>query len=311
MNKLNISVIIPTFNASGFIERQLTSLKNQTIKEIEIIVVDSSSRDNTKGLAKTLGAEVIVIPKEAFDHGKTRTLGGKKAKGEIIIYLTQDALPADENAIENLMKPFYEDEKVGAVFGRQIPNLDSTPFGAHLRLFNYPEKSYIRKMEDKDKFGIKTAFLSNSFAGYKRKVLEEFGWFKENLIFGEDTYTGAKLLQAGYKIAYVADAMVYHSHNQSVSQEFKRYFDIGVFHKRESWILDAFGKPSGEGLKYLVSETKYLKKNRKLHLIPESIIRNALKFIAYQMGHNYNKLPGFIVKRLSRYEDWWDRRENR
>jgi len=306
--KPKVSVIIPTFNASGFIERQLTSLQNQTIKNVEIIVIDSSSQDGTQENAKALGAEVEIIPREAFDHGATRTRGGEKAQGEILVYLTQDALPADENAIENLIKPLYEDEKVGASFGRQRPFPDATPFGAHLRLFNYPDKSYIRRLEDKKNYGIKTAFLSNSFAGYRRNALDEIGWFEENLIFGEDTHAGAKLLQAGYQIAYAADAVVFHSHNHTVFREFKRYFDVGVFHRREHWILDTFGKPSGEGLKYLVSEMKYLSKNKKLLSIPKSMMRNMLKYIAYNLGYNYNGLPRFIVKRLSLNKDWWNRK---
>lgn len=301
-------MIIPTFNAAGFIEKQLGLLKNQTIKDIEIIVVDSSSEDRTKEIAETLGAEVVIIPKEDFDHGATRTLGGRKAKGDILVYLTQDALPVNENSIENLVNPFYEDDKVGATFGRQIPNPDATPFSAHLRLFNYPENSHIRKLEDKDKYGIKTAFLSNSFAGYRRKVLEEIGWFKENLIFGEDTHAGAKLLQAGYKIAYVADAVVSHSHNHSIFQDFKRYFDIGVFHSKEKWILDTFGKPRREGVKYLVSEIEFLTQNKRVHLIPESMVRIVFKGIAYNLGRNYNILPKCLVKRLSMNKNWWGRR---
>lgn len=310
MNKeeQNVSVIIPTFNASRFIEKQLACLMNQTIKDLEIIVIDSSHQDNTVEIAKALGAEVIVIPKEAFNHGATRTLGCKKAGGNILIYLTQDALPVDENAIEKLVRPFSEEEKVGAAFGRQIPYPDAAPFGAHLRLFNYPEESYIRRLKDKEKYGLKTVFLSNAFAGYRRKALEEIGWFKENLIFGEDTYAGAKLLLAGYRIAYVADAVVSHSHNYTAFEGFKRYFDVGVFHSMESWILDTFGKASGEGLRYLVSEMKYLVKNRKFHSIPQSVVRNTLKYIAYNLGYNYNILPKVIVKRLSMHKDWWNRR---
>ena len=78
-----------------------------------------------------------------------------------------------------------------------------------------------------------------------------FGWFAEHLISTEDTYAGARMLLAGYTLAYVSDAMVYHSHNYTVFQEFKRYFDIGVFHKKERWILEAFGNAEGTGLRHL------------------------------------------------------------
>lgn len=302
-----MSIIVPTFNASGLIEKLLAVLKNQTVKPLEIIIIDSSSQDNTAEVAKSLGAEVVVIPKQAFDHGATRTLGCMRASGDIVVYLTQDALPANEKALENLVKPFYENEKVAISFGRQVPCPDSTPVAAHLRLFNYPAESYTRGLEDKDKFGIKTVFLSNSFAAYKKKALEEIGFFKEKLIFGEDTYTGAKLLLAGYRIAYAADARVYHSHNYKLSQEFKRYFDVGVFHTTESWIVKTFGKPSGEGFKYVNSEIRYLFKNGKSHWIPRSVFTNFLKYTAYRLGLRYSLLPEPLARKLSMNKGWWDR----
>jgi rhamnosyltransferase len=301
-----VSIIVPTLNASGSIEKLLVVLNKQTVKPLEVIVIDSSSQDNTAEIAKSLGAEVVVIPKQEFDHGATRNLGCKRARGEIVVYLTQDALPTSEKAIENLLKPFHENEKVAVSFGRQVPFSDATPVAAHLRLFNYPAESYIRGLKDKEKFGIKTVFLSNSFAAYRKKALEEIDFFKENLIFGEDTYAGAKLLLADYRIAYAADAAVYHSHNYKLSQEFKRYFDIGVFHKTESWIVKTFGKPSGEGFKYVFSEIKYLFRNKKSHWFPRSMLTIMLKYTAYRLGCRYVLLPKPLTWKLSMNKNWWD-----
>jgi rhamnosyltransferase len=78
------------------------------------------------------------------------------------------------------------------------------------------------------------------------------------VIFGEDTVTAGKLLQAGYKVAYVADAPVYHSHSYTAIQEFRRYFDIGVLHIREAWLQEIFGKAGGEGIRFVLSELRYL-----------------------------------------------------
>lgn len=305
----NVSVIIPTFNASALIERQLTALKEQTVKPVEVVVIDSSSEDNTAELARALGAEVIVIPKERFDHGGTRTLGCRRAKGDILVYLTQDALPRHRETIERVARPFLENGKVAASFGRQIPYSDAAPFGAHLRLFNYPGESHTRDLKDKDRLGIKTAFLSNSFAGYRKKALQEIGGFKDALILGEDTCTGAKLLLAGYRIAYVAEAEVLHSHNYKMFQEFRRYFDVGVFHRSESWILERFGKPSAEGLRYVLSEMKYLVKNGRLRSIPRSVLANALKYTAYNLGYNHKLLPRSLAQKLSMNRDWWNRKK--
>ena len=77
---------------------------------------------------------------------------------------------------------------------------------------------------------------------------------------------------SGYTLAYVGEAKVYHSHSYTVWEEFKRYFDIGVFHQRENWILNSFGKAEGEGAKYVKSELKFLLKNNAWYLVPEWFI---------------------------------------
>jgi len=280
------------------------ALRSQTASS-EIIVVDSSSSDRTVEIAKSFGARVLVVRTEDFDHGGTRTLAGKAAKGDILVYMTQDVTLFDKHSIENIARPF-EDQEIAASFGRQLPYPDTTAFGAHLRLFNYPETPYIRTLSDRKKYGIKTPFLSNSFAAYRRSALDEILWFKEKLILGEDTYAGAKLLLAGYNIAYVPDAMVYHSHNYTVFQEFRRYFDIGVFHKSEQWIIEKFGKAEGEGGRYLQSAFAFLRKNRKYSLLPEFVVRNVLKYIGYTLGQHYDKLPDSMIHKLSMHANYRD-----
>ncbi|MBI5639765.1 MAG: glycosyltransferase family 2 protein [Nitrospirae bacterium] len=300
-----ISIIIPTLNAEEPLSRLLTALRSQTVRG-EILVVDSSSTDRTAAIAESCGARTMTIRREDFDHGGSRTAALRETTGEIIIYLTQDVLPFNERAVENLLSVF-SDSKVGAAFGRQLPYPGASAFGAHLRLFNYPETSCIRELGDRGRYGIKTPFLSNSFAAYRRLALEEVGGFRERLISGEDTYAGARLLLAGYRIAYVADAAVYHSHNYSVFREFRRYFDIGVFHASESWILDEFGSAGGEGLRYIRSELAYLLEKGKYLLLPEFVIRNCLKYAGYHLGRRYEKIPAAMVRRLSMHSGWWDR----
>ena len=283
------------------------ALRNQSIKPDEVIIVDSSSDDATVERAKTFGAVVLNVPKSEFDHGRTRTLAGKMAKGDYLIYITQDVLFANDNALENLIKPFFIDERIGAAYGRQLPHEDASPFAAHLRIFNYPSVSSLKTYEDRFRYGIKAVSLSNSFAAYRKVALDKIGWFKEKIIMGEDTCAGAKLLSAGYAVAYVAEAQVHHSHNYSCVQEFKRYFDIGVFHRNEDWIITDFGGVSGEGGRYVLSELSYLMKIRKHFYIPQSIIRNGFKLIGYQMGKHYDALPLSLTRKCSMHENWWYR----
>lgn len=305
-----ISIIIPTYNAQNYLVKLLNSIKIQSIKESELIIIDSSSKDDTVKIANEYTNNVVIIPQNEFDHGGTRAKAAQLATGDILIFLTQDALPYDENTIENILKVF-KDEKIGAAYGRQLSYKDTNLFGKHLREFNYPDTTIIKKKSDIKKFGVKTAQLSNSFAAYRKSVLEEVGIFKDNLILGEDVYTGAKMILAGYSLAYVSEAKVYHSHSYSVWQEFKRYFDIGVFHKTEEWILKEFGKAEGEGIKYIKSEINYLLKNSAWFLLPEFLIRNGMKYIGYKLGQKYEILPQWMVKIFSMHYRWWDKQKRK
>lgn len=301
-----ISVIIPIYNPDSTLEELLYSLRNQTIKKIEIILIDSSVREERqKEIATFFNVEKYLrIRQEDFDHGGTRNKGLLVAEGDILVYMTQDAVPFDSTSIEKLVSPIVSDSTVGAAYGRQLPRKGANPIEAHARLFNYPAMSALKKLSDKSTLGIKTAFISNSFAAYRKEALAGIGGFPSNVIIGEDMYAAAKMLLKGWKIAYCADAMVYHSHNYSIWQEFKRYFDIGVFHGRENWIIETFGKAEGEGLRFVLSEFRYLLREKPA-LIPSAIIRNLMKLIGYKLGYKEEMLPLWIKRRLSMNEKFW------
>lgn len=302
--KYKISIIIPTYNAQNYISKLLNAIKKQSIKEYELVIMDSDSSDATVDIVKKYTNNIIVISPNEFDHGGTRAKAADMATGELLLFLTQDALPADEYTLENIIKVF-DDVNVGAAFGRQLSYEDTNLFGKHLRKFNYLEQTIVKTKDDIRIYGIKTAQLSNSFAAYRKSVLMEIENFKDGLILGEDIYAGAKIILSGYSLAYVAEAKVYHSHSYTVWQDFKRYFDIGVFHKCESWILNKFGKVEGEGMKYIKSEVKYLISHRAFYLFPEFIIRNGMKYAGYKLGQKYEKLPMWMIKKMSMHYRWW------
>ena len=282
----------------------LDSITMQSIKDYELIIIDSSSKDATVEIAKKYTDNIVVIPQNKFNHGGTRAKAAQMAQGDILVYLTQDVLLFDEFSLENIIR-IFEDEKVGAAYGRQLSYDDTNLFGKHLREFNYPDKTAIRAKEDIKIYGIKTAQLSNSFAAYRKDVLLKIGNFNNDLILGEDVYVGAKMILAGYKLVYTKDAKVYHSHSYTVLEEFKRYFDIGVFHTCEAWILQEFGKAEGEGLKYIKSEVNYLAKNGAWYLVPEFFVRNSMKYLGYKLGQKYEKLPMWMIKKMSMHHRWW------
>jgi len=302
---MKISLIVPTYNAEPYLHNLLKKLQEQTVS-FELLIIDSSSTDKTVEVAKQYTKHVVSIPTAEFDHGGTRTKAAKIASGDVIVFLTQDALPCDIDTIAKILKVF-DDSQIGAVYGRQIPYENTNLFGKHLRMFNYGNTSYIRTFYDREKYGIKTAFLSDSFAAYRKGALQKIDYFKNGLIVGEDSYAGAKMLMAGYSLAYSAEAKVYHSHSYTIIEEFRRYFDIGVFHQNEYWILETFGKIEGEGGRYVKSEFRYLLQQHGYFQIPVFFIRNGMKYLGYKLGYHYQRLPSFLIRRLSMHKLWWEK----
>jgi len=295
---LKMVLVIPTLNAAFSWPRWLEALQTQTLKPDFLLVIDSASTDQTPQLAAQAGFMVHSIRREDFNHGTTRQLGVTLVpEAELLLYMTQDAILANPQALEKLVAAFANPE-VGVAYGRQLPHTDAQPIGRHARLFNYPAHSEVRSKSDIPTRGFKTAFSSDSFACYRRTALEQVGGFPDKTIFGEDSLVAAKMLLAGWKVAYVAEAQVYHSHDYSLAQEFRRYFDVGVFHARTSWLLRAFGGAEGEGLKFLRSEMVYLW-NHAPGLIPSALLRTLLKYLAYRLGRLEAHLPVNLKLKLT------------
>ncbi len=301
---MRIACIIPTYNGRSDLARLLDSLEGQTAR-FDTFIVDSSSKDGTLELARDRVGNVTVIPSVEFNHGGTRQLIIDRNPGyDVYIYLTQDACLANQEAVQRIVEPF-SDPEVGAVCGRQLPHLDATPLAEHARLFNYPEGVQIKAMADVPSLGIKAAFMSNSFSAYRGTALKVVGGFPLHVIFAEDMYATAKMLLSGWKVAYAGNAQCRHSHNYSMVEEFRRYFDMGVFHAREPWIRDNFGGAGGEGMRYVKSELSFLGLKR-LHLWPGAIVRNAVKLVGYKLGQQDARLPIGWKRRLGMYRRYWD-----
>ncbi len=302
-----ISVIIPTFNGEKTLDELFATLHRQTLKPLEILVADSSSSDMTVDICKRNGAKVWSISQKDFDHGGTRSFLAEKASGDIVVFFTQDATPVTRDALSLLVKPLLENETCACSYGRQLPRHDAHWNASYLRKFNYPDTSSVTTFSDRDRVGLKTIFTSNSFAAYNRDLLLEVGCFKNGLIFGEDTCTVGRLLEAGYANAYVSDAAVYHSHNYSMAEEFCRSFDIGVLHSSEKWLLNTFGKAEGIGFKYVKSAILHLTGDRRYILILSFIARTGVKLLGYKLGRIHEKLPLSLRPVLSMHVGWWQK----
>lgn len=302
-----LSVIIPTCNAAPWLGEQLALLSRQTLLPDEILVVDSASTDGTQDIARNAPqVELIPIARQSFDHGGTRSMAARHSRGDVLVFLTQDALPANEHCLSLLTKPLRENTQIAVTYGRQLPHRDATPFATHLRLFNYPaldEKP--RCFADRQQMGLRTIFSSNSCAAYRRDALAAAGYFPEQLLLGEDTYTVAKILELGYCVQYCHEAQVFHSHNYTIKDEVRRYFDIGAFHADASELLATYGGAGGTGRRFVFSELRYLSSRRLYQLLPLSLLRSAMKLIAYKMGRKACYLPKALARRLSMRPGWW------
>ncbi len=299
------ALLIPTLNAGKAWPALLESIEAQTLQPLRKIIIDSGSKDETVSLAVSAGFEVITISKSEFNHGTARqALVNVSTDADICIFLTQDAILASPDSLAKLVEAF-DDPQVGLAYGRQLPHSGARPLEAHARLFNYHTRHEVRSFNDKDKLGFKVFFCSNSFAAYRKAALNEVGGFPSDSIMGEDAIVSAKLLLAGYKVAYVADALVHHSHSYTYKEEFKRYFDTRVFHEQNKWLIDKYGRPTGEGLKFLKSEISYMARKH-----PQSLFRVAgstlAKWLGYSSGRYYKKVPKNLLKKLSMHSSYWE-----
>lgn len=299
-----VSVIIPTYNAASLLPLLLERLREQTLAH-ELIIIDSESSDTTQEIANSTGAKLISINKSDFNHGSTRNLGLKIAQSEIIIYLTQDALPASNSTLEQLVTMLRSSENIAMAYGRQLPYPETGVFGRFARLINYPDRSLIKTKEMIPEMGIKTCSCSNSFAAYRRDALLAVGEFPSDTILGEDVSVGARFILQGKAIAYSAQAEVFHSHDYTLVEEFKRYFDIGVFHQQQHKVLSEFSQAESEGIKYVLQEWQYLRQNGYSRLIPVQLLRTIVKYIGYKLGSWQDRLPVSFKRKLSMHSSFW------
>ncbi len=278
---ISISVIIPTLNAEKTIGEIIDALREQSLCPEELIVIDSGSKDHTLEIIKSKGIEPISIKKEDFHHGRTRNLGASLAKGEVLVFMTQDALPYDRYLIENLLKPLRNTSAV-ASFARQLPKEDASPIERFLRRFNYPPERILKHQGLVQQLGIKTYFFSNVCSAVVTDVFKEVGGFPENVPLNEDMLLAYRLLKKGYKVSYEPDAKVYHSHNLSPYRQFMRYYRIG-----QSLGITGIYKEihySSEGMRYLREGMKYLIKEKEFLYIIPFIFDVAIRYTGFQLG---------------------------
>lgn len=275
---MKIIICIPTYNPpSSFIDKIIPLLQQQTLS-LTFLVINSGQEDIDADKC-----EMIKIAQIEFNHANTRNMV-LSYEADFYLFMTQDAMPYDDYLVENILNAF-KDKDVVVAYARQIPYENADAIEVFARTTNYPALSRIKSKEDLTQLGIKTFFCSDSCAMYRASYFKEVGGFKQGLNTNEDMEFAAQAIMDGKKIAYVAEAKVYHSHNFTFKDIWKRYRAIGKFFKENQWILDVvsqYTKAESTGIKQAFAELKYLLKNSPLD-IPRSILFSLIKYIAYKI----------------------------
>lgn len=305
MSQVKVDVIIPVYRPGKEFPVLLERLKKQKYPINRLIIMNTERKFwNPRWEQNCTFMEVHHIQKQEFDHGGTRKKAAELSGADIMVFMTQDAVPADSNLIGNLIRPLFEDKKTGASYARQLPRRDCSFVERYTRSFNYPETSSVKWEKDLPEYGIKTFFCSNVCAAYRNTFYRELGGFVEKTIFNEDMIYASKLIRAGYGVAYAADARVIHSHNYSCMQQFRRNFDLGVSQAEHPEVFKDV--PSeGEGLRLVKNTFRYLIKKGRPWLIPGFILQSAFKYAGYLAGKNYQKLPRPVIIKCTMNRSWW------
>ena len=301
---MEVDVLIPVYRPDGKLTELLKRLKTQNYPIHRVILMNTEEKHFPTELTGIWDrVEVYHLAKEEFDHGGTRDRGVRMSTADLVVCMTQDAMPADETLIEELVKPF-DDPEVWAAYARQLPNEDCREVEKYTRSFNYPEQSMVKTKEDLDRLGIKTFFCSNVCAAWRREKYLELGGFVKHTIFNEDMILAGTMIKQGGKIAYCAKAKVIHSHNYSAFQQFHRNFDLAV---SQTMYPEVFGgiRSESEGIKLVKKSLSYCIKIGKPWLMIQVVTQSAGKFLGYKMGQQYKSLPMWLILRCTMSPSFW------
>ena len=301
---MEVDVLIPVYRPDGKLTELLKRLKMQNYPIHRVILMNTEEKHFPAELTGIWDrVEVYHLAKEEFDHGGTRDRGVRMSTADLVLCMTQDAMPADETLIEELVKPFGDPE-VWAAYARQLPNEDCREVEKYTRSFNYPEQSMVKTKEDLDRLGIKTFFCSNVCAAWRREKYLELGGFVKHTIFNEDMILAGTMIKQGGKIAYCAKAKVIHSHNYSAFQQFHRNFDLAV---SQTMYPEVFGGicSESEGIKLVKKSLSYCIKIGKPWLMIQVVTQSAGKLLGYKMGQRYRSLPMWLILRCTMSPSFW------
>ena len=302
-------IIIPVYKPDGKFLTLIEKLGKQSVLPNRIIIMNTEQKYYDRLIYGTSfqkeHRDMVVkhLSRREFDHGRTRNRGVQYSDTDFFIMMTQDAVPADEYLVERLLEQLGNEN--GAVaYARQLADGDSSEIEKYTRNFNYPEQSKIKTKADLETLGIKTFFCSNVCAAYNRKIFDALGGFVKHTRFNEDMIYAARAVEAGYGIAYTAEARVIHSHDYSNRKQFQRNFDLGVSQAQHPEVFAAYPSES-EGIRLVRQLIRHLRESGHRSQIPHVMMQSGARYIGYQLGRHYRALPDKMVVRMSNNKEYW------
>lgn len=288
----SVSVIVPTLNGAATLPALLAGLARAAARRpVEIVAVDSGSRDATVALLRDAGAVVVELGAERFGHGSTRNRGAARARGEVLLFVTQDVEPVGDGWLEPLAAAFAEPQVAG-VFGRQIPR-GASPEEAFLARTNYPATA--RRLTAADlaaPFGPGRTYFSTAFGAVRRAVWERLPF--PTVVMSEDQAWAREALKAGHVVRYVPEAAVYHGHDFALGRAFRRNFDSGSSLET----LGLAGASWRGGLRHLAGEARWIARERGITRLPYTLVYEAVRMAGFQLGRLEGAMPRALARAL-------------
>lgn len=298
-----ISVVIPVKNGGADLARCLAGITAQKVEEeVEVVVVDSGSTDGSPEQAREHGAVVHEIAPEEFGHGRTRNLGVELARGEMVVFTSQDAVADDDGWLGRLVAAARSGQDVAGAYGRQLAHHDARPPERFFLEFMYGPKARVQQLSPGDELTFETTLFSNVNAAIPRVILERYP-FRDDLTMSEDQEWSRRVLRDGHSLVYEPLAPVRHSHAYTMRSAFQRFFDSGV--SAEHAYVEGDESRAAlrrAGARYAQEELAWLWSSGHRRWIPYTVVYELGKFAGLQLGLRHHRLPRSVVRRLGSYD---------
>ncbi len=306
-----VDLLVPVYRPDRKFSRLLQMIRRQTYPVGRIIVVNTEKAYwNQAGYGDVPGLEVHHVTKEEFDHGATRNLAAKYSGADVMIFMTDDAVPQDEFLVERLVEALRrrgpEGETAAMAYARQMPDKGCRMIERITRKFNYPDQERVKTAKDLPVLGIKTYFASNVCCAYRKEIFDRLGGFIARAIFNEDMIYAANVIREGYAIVYAPEARVIHSHNMTLAGQFRRNFDMAVSQADHPEVFG--GLPSeGEGIRLVKATARELVRAGRFGLLPALVVGSGCKYLGYRAGRLHRKLPRDVILKCTMNREYWER----